>query len=186
MRPLEEADYLKGKIFDDSGLLQCEGGISTTKQWKEERMRAWCGRPGFVANVATRYGQIDSSRNPSRMRNQGYLPAFAEWLARSLDCAISLTSSTPFLLWSNLSNFASMNFIHSCLEILPFLSVSMRSSSRLPHPPRVPVCPPASVPVAFVQRQTQPVPRPRFECSERAGKRMLSAALRTIREIEAN
>jgi hypothetical protein len=36
-----------------------------------------------------------------------------------------------FLSLSNLSNSASINFMCSCLEILPFLSVSMRSNSCL-------------------------------------------------------
>jgi hypothetical protein len=40
-------------------------------------------------------------------------------------------SSCPFLAVSSLSNSTSINFIHSCLKILPFLSVSIRSSNCL-------------------------------------------------------
>jgi hypothetical protein len=50
------------------------------------------------------------------------------------DCASSLASSSPVLSFSSLSNSAFMNFIHSSLEILPLLSVSMRRSNCLTSP----------------------------------------------------
>src|SRR5580658_888334 len=64
-------------------------------------------------------------------RELGHFPTLVEWLTRNLDCVSSLTSNSPFLLLSSLSNSASINFIHSCLEILPFFSVSISSSNCL-------------------------------------------------------
>jgi hypothetical protein len=47
------------------------------------------------------------------------------------DCRNCLGSSSPFLSLSNLSNSSPINLIHSCLEILPFLSGSIRSNRSL-------------------------------------------------------
>jgi hypothetical protein len=60
-----------------------------------------------------------------------HFPTFTGWLPRNFDYASSLTSSSPFLSLSSLSNSASINVIHSCLEILPLLSVSISSSNCL-------------------------------------------------------
>lgn len=60
-----------------------------------------------------------------------HLPTLVKGLTRNLDSPSSLISSWPRLSLSSLSNSASMNFIHSCLEILPFWSVSIRSSNCL-------------------------------------------------------
>lgn len=47
------------------------------------------------------------------------------------DLVSSLTSSSPSLFLSSLLNSASINVMNSCLEILPFLSVSIKSNSCL-------------------------------------------------------
>src|SRR5208282_4325215 len=67
----------------------------------------------------------------SALRDRRHLPTLAKRLTDTCDCASSLASSSPVLSLSSLPNSASMYFIHSCLEILPFLSVSMRRSNCL-------------------------------------------------------
>ena len=73
----------------------------------------------------------------SHMRGQpGYSEVvyFENCLNRGFDCIISLTSNSPLLSLSRLSNPASIKFIHSCFEILPFLSASIRSNNCLTYP----------------------------------------------------
>src|ERR1035438_7596420 len=62
-----------------------------------------------------------------------YLAGFAELrcLTESFVWSNSFRSSSPFPSLSSLLNSASMKFSHSCFDILPFLSVSSRSSSSL-------------------------------------------------------
>jgi hypothetical protein len=62
-----------------------------------------------------------------------YLAGFRELRCRteSFVWNNSFRSSSPFPSLSNLLNSASMKFIHSCFDILPFLSVSSSSSSSL-------------------------------------------------------
>src|ERR1700680_4322846 len=60
-----------------------------------------------------------------------YLPVDEKLLRRKLNCSSSLRSRSPVLSVSSLSNSADIKVIHSCLEILPFLSVSIRKNKKL-------------------------------------------------------
>src|ERR1700722_14467152 len=89
----------------------------------------------FLFFGAVRHGIIGAQSGFSivlrrrRPEDADYFPTALEWLARNFDCVSSFGSSSPFLFLSSLSNSASIKFMYSCLEILPFLLVSIRSSS---------------------------------------------------------
>src|ERR1035438_2681189 len=69
-------------------------------------------------------------RAVSRGATSHYLPTSeGRTCSNTVDCSSPFGSISPFFPASSLSNSASMNFIHSCLEVLPFLSVSIKASS---------------------------------------------------------
>jgi hypothetical protein len=76
---------------------------------------------------------VDMGIDNSQRRSEGrhYLPKseYRTWLTDTVDFSSSFRSSSPFLSLSSLSNCASINVIHSCLEILPSLFVSIRSNN---------------------------------------------------------
>src|ERR1700751_4361011 len=76
---------------------------------------------------------IPVAQYPGQERHQHYFPRSAERTGPTdtVDCSNCFRSISPLFSTSSLWNAASINFIHSCSEILPFLSVSMRTSNCL-------------------------------------------------------
>jgi hypothetical protein len=83
--------------------------------------------PGHAAEALTLYPR--TFHPPSRRLIRDHLPTYGR--IRTRDCVNSLTSNCPLWSVSSLSNSASINFIHSSLEILPLLFVSIASNSCL-------------------------------------------------------
>jgi len=102
--------------------------FATNRGPRTRRLPRLQAQNAAVASVVAR--PISSVWGPgSELLCKSHLPTDGQYRIR--DCINSLTSSSPPWFTSKLPNSSSINFIHSCFDTLPLLSVSVVSNSCL-------------------------------------------------------